>query len=340
MDNDTSVVHFTIQNSKVHFVPAAILAKYKNLKYLALSKVALSDITETSFANCGLVRELHLEYNELTILRNGIFQQCSNLVSLYLNNNKISTIRKDAFAGLKKLGQLYFYGNLYATFPTETFSVIPTLSYLAIGSSNLSAIHPKTFIKNQLSTLTIYDSKLTSIHRDLLKGQVKMTFLNIFKSLIANFELGTLQHLVSMIQVRITSSRFTTIDASMFAGLKKLTFIDIGSNQIESVHPDAFIDNVNLEYFYFSQNRFRILNGTMLRNNSKIQYIAFASNWINAIERNFFDSFGRSLRFVHAYGNWCVDKRMEEFTNFTTQVQPYFQTCYKNYDKLFPSASV
>lgn len=337
LDNDATVMHFTIQNSEVRFVPAAILAKYKNLKYLTLNKVQLSDITQTSFANCGLLRELHLEYNDLTTLRKGVFSQCAGLEILYLNNNKISTINKEAFTGLPKLFSLHLEANLYATIPTQTFAPLPKLVTLLIGSINLSAIHPKTFVNNQISSMHIYKSNLTSLHRDLFKGQVKLSTLNILYNPIEKIEPGTLQHLISLSSFMLESSRVTRIEAETFSGLKKLNFLDIGWNKINSIHPDAFIDNVNLEYFYIEENQIKILNGTTLRNNPKIKYIAFGGNWISAIARNFFDSFGSSLRQVSAYSNYCIDKNMQDFSNFTTQVHPYFRKCFKNYDELFPS---
>ena len=41
LDNDASVRAVTFQNSKVNFVPAAILEKFKNLDHLVLNGVSL-----------------------------------------------------------------------------------------------------------------------------------------------------------------------------------------------------------------------------------------------------------------------------------------------------------
>lgn len=336
LDNDSSVRTVTFEDSKIYYIPAAILEKFQNLIFLTMKQVYLVELKENSLNNCERLVNLDLSLNELLELNSGVFRQCSSLQLLRLAANKIMKIDKNAFEGLTKLYFLDLQDNFMASIPPTTLYPLPSLVTFLAGSLNLAQIHPETFRNNNLSAIHIYRSPITELYNDTFKSQHKLSRLTIRKTHLSIIHPGTFRDLKSLKYLMIQSSFLTKIDAKMFSGATELIQIDVAWNRIEAIHPDALIEQTKLKYFYVSYNRLKILPGGIFRKNSIIKYVTIDSNWIEAIQRNLFDSFSTSIRYLLASKNTCVDKDFQQFTNFTTQVAPYFNRCYRKYDELFP----
>jgi Leucine-rich repeat (LRR) protein len=331
LDNDTNVRVVTIKNSKVNFIPSAILDKFKNLNELMLSQVSLQTLTVNSLKNCGTLKSLCLEYNELQELRSGVFNQCGSLERLRLGWNKILHIEADAFQGLDKLYQLELQLNYFQTLPSTVLYAVPSLVTFIVGGPNFTDIHPDTFRQSRLSILQIIESPIKEIHRDLLKGQEKLSSLVIYHTQLDKLHPGTFDDLTSLRQLMIHYGRLTEIPAGVFK-LNQLTSLDMAWHRIASMDPNAFVGLPNLEYFYISENRMRTLDGRLLRNNQKLRYIDISSNQLQAIERTFFGN-QASLQWLDARYNTCVDKKFDYCENFATQVSPYFRRCFSKFDE-------
>jgi hypothetical protein len=78
------------------------------------------------------ITELNLQYNEISTLRNNVFQRYNNLISLFLDNNEIVIIENNAFYGLEKLKNLSMRSIdsviIFLSFPKNGYEVIDTIS--------------------------------------------------------------------------------------------------------------------------------------------------------------------------------------------------------------------
>lgn len=82
------------------------------------------------------ITELDLQYNEISTLRNNVFQRYNNLISLFLDNNEIVIIENNAFYGLEKLKNLSMadnYLNLTYAYHYNVFSPLVDLKGLDIS---------------------------------------------------------------------------------------------------------------------------------------------------------------------------------------------------------------
>lgn len=137
----------------------------------------------------------------------------------------------------------------------------------------------------------------------------------------------------------ISVGHLTEISSDTFTGLSNVMEINLSWHRITKIDPHSFDSLLNVEYFYIPNNRLTELDNQLLTSNAKVKYIDISFNYINAIQEGFFDSFGNNLKSVHAMSNVCIDKSFgnsesSSFTNFTTQVLPYFRRCFRNYNSL------
>lgn len=241
LDDDASVRTLVFQNSKVNFIPAAILEKFTNLNYLELKQVSLMTLNDYSLNNCERLRNLDLTSNSLQELKTGVFRQCSSLQTLRLASNKISNIELNAFEGLKKLFYLDLQNNLMTLLPPTTLYPLPSLVTFLFGGPKLTEIHPETFVNNNLSSLHIYSSPITEFHQDTFKSQYQLSRLTVFKTQLSNIKPGTFRDLKSLRYLMIQVGRLTKIDADTFSGPTDLAQIDVAWNRIDTIHPDAFV---------------------------------------------------------------------------------------------------
>lgn len=337
LDNDASVSAVTFKDSKVNFIPAAILLKFRNLNHLILRKVSLQALNEHSLDNCERLKNLDLEANEIRELHTGVFRHCLTLQTLRLGYNKISVVELNAFDGLHKLFYLDLQNNLMQELPPTTLYPLPSLVTFLVGSPGLTEIHSETFINTNLSALHIYGSPITEFPRNTFRSQGKLNRLTVYETMLSKILPGTFQNLKSLRFLMLHVGRLTEIDAMTLSGLTELVEIDVKWNRIERIHPNAFVDNVNLEYFYVGNNNLKTLSGRLLVNNPNLKYMDVANNRLEAIERNFFDSHETSLRYLTASDNACIDRDFQQFANFSVQVLPYFKRCFRKFEELFPA---
>lgn len=334
LDNDQSVKVVTIRKSRVNYIPSAIFLKFLNLDDLVLNQVSLLALNQNSLNNCGSLKSLELESNELQELRSGVFSQCSLLQKLRLASNKIAHINPKAFEGLNKLFYLDLQRNFMQTLPATALHVLPSLVTFLVGGPNFTDIHHKTFTRNPLGALHIQASPIKELHKDLLKGQPKLHRLTIYDTQLEKIHPGTFDGLVALTYLMIHVGRLTEIPAGIFTGLTALQSIDLNWQRIAKIDPDAFVDLINLRYFYIGENRLTTLDGRILRNNPKLTNIDISSNpLLSAIDRSIFATPAKELRWLDARWNLCVDKLFDNFDNFTTQVSPYFKRCFNKFDE-------
>lgn len=115
-------------------IPTAIFVKFPNLKSLTIMDVGLDTILSEDFVNAKKLSYLHIEKNNIPILKANWFAAAKNLVELDLSENQIVKIEDGAFIGLNELAKLSLYGNKVADLDLARFTKIPHLTWLIVAN--------------------------------------------------------------------------------------------------------------------------------------------------------------------------------------------------------------
>lgn len=90
----------SISNQVVHFLPADLHIKFKELRGLMITKSQVQEITRNSM-RLEQLYILDLSGNELKTLDENLFDDCKELTRIYLKDNQIHFIDSTAFSGIK-----------------------------------------------------------------------------------------------------------------------------------------------------------------------------------------------------------------------------------------------
>ncbi|NXH51185.1 LRC19 protein, partial [Rhabdornis inornatus] len=122
---------------------------FQNITKLSLknSKITLEDHDKEILGRFINLTELHLNENNITILKNNSFYNLKNLITLDISNNCISTVHKAAFAGLNQLSVLNLSYNMIAQLDSDTFTSLGSLTVLDLQYNFLTYFHIKSSFK-------------------------------------------------------------------------------------------------------------------------------------------------------------------------------------------------
>jgi len=125
----------------------------KNIRYLGMGNedtttgipqndYSLAPLPATVFQGLGELNELKIQKSKLTSILPNTFSGLAKLERLELHSNQLSNLAVGTFNGLPKLKFLYMHYNLIAgPLDTNLFSGMNFLEYLALGYTQLNAIH-------------------------------------------------------------------------------------------------------------------------------------------------------------------------------------------------------
>ena len=139
------------------------------LAHLNLSFTNLTSVpANLKFPNLYI---LDISFNNLTVLKTGVFNLLANLKVLNLTNNlKLSYIEKRAFLGLEKLEFLDLSNSILGRLASRVFQPLQMLQVLNLSNSYLDVMQKDSFhgLKNLLY-LDIRQNDIKTFHRDLFK---------------------------------------------------------------------------------------------------------------------------------------------------------------------------
>lgn len=122
---------------------------FQNVTKLSLknNKITLEDRDKEILGHFINLTELHLNENNITVLRNNSFYNLKKLVTLDISNNSISTVHKAAFAGLNQLSVLNLSYNMITQMDSDPFTSLESLRVLNLQYNFLKYFHIKSSFK-------------------------------------------------------------------------------------------------------------------------------------------------------------------------------------------------
>ncbi|XP_070757902.1 leucine-rich repeat-containing G-protein coupled receptor 4 isoform X3 [Enoplosus armatus] len=277
--------HLWLDDNNLTEVPIGSLRHQANLQALTLALNRISYIPDNAFANLTSLVVLHLHNNRIKEIGDNCFAGLVNLETLDLNFNNLMVFPK-AIEALPKLKELGFHSNDIASIPEGAFHNNPLLRTIHlydnplsfVGASafqNLSDLHslmlrgasmmqdfPILTWTNNLESLTLSGTKISSIPADLCEDLKLLRTLDLSYNEIK--ELPSLQGCVRLQEISFQHNHIQQIDRDTFRGLSALRLLDLSRNEIRVIHRDAFLTLTALTNLDLSMNSLTVIPTTGL----------------------------------------------------------------------------
>ncbi|KAB0805108.1 hypothetical protein PPYR_02078 [Photinus pyralis] len=160
---------------------------------LDLSKNLLNKIIPSTFKSPtkdNIIRMLHLQENQLTVIENATFLELNYLWQLHLTGNRISQLYADSFKGLTILNTLSLAKNQLTSLPIGIFGRIKSLVVLDLSQNLLTTLSATSFTGlMNLNTLNISHNNLQTIEDSHLVALGKIHTLDITNTRIHDINL-------------------------------------------------------------------------------------------------------------------------------------------------------
>ncbi|KAM6942886.1 leucine-rich repeat-containing G-protein coupled receptor 4 isoform 1-T1 [Xenentodon cancila] len=284
--------HLWLDDNHLTEVPIASLRHQSNLQALTLALNRILYIPDNAFANLTSLVVLHLHNNRIKEIGDNAFAGLVNLETLDLNFNNLMVFPK-AIEALPKLKELGFHSNDIASIPEGAFHNNPLLRTIHfydnplsfVGASafqNLSDLHslmlrgasmmedfPILTWTNNLESLTLSGTKISSIPSDLCEDLKLLRTLDLSYNEIK--QLPSLQGCILLQEISFQHNRIQQIDRDTFQGLSALRLLDLSRNEIRVVHGDAFLTLISLTNLDLSMNSLTVIPTTGLSSVSQLK---------------------------------------------------------------------
>lgn len=177
---------------------------------------------------------------------------------------------------IKSVNSRFTKRNPY-TNTTTVFIIYQTSNYVPCG---MKSVFPN--VKN----LVIYESKLTKVKRQCLRGYTTLNF---------------------------ASNQIKKIPADAFWLSPGLTDLDLSGNEIAKLNEDLFIYAKKLTHFSANHNKIQILHENLFGGNPAIETISLIGNRLSVVQVELYTL--KNLRIFALNNNTCIDAEI----NLTTQ---------------------
>jgi len=186
VDNIVVAIDYSHCNTKKHRIPYELLRLCKELKYLWLQNLKLTDEQLSYFMLDNKTLEIiHLEQNGLTKVPEWM-NNVTGLTELYLDNNKITSIGN--VSDLKKLKVLHLGYNQFKAFPVNIngrFHDNAKIKQLVMSGNEFKSVPDSIQNLKHLVVLDLKENKLKKLPN--LDIMVDLTVLDLSKNLFEIF---------------------------------------------------------------------------------------------------------------------------------------------------------
>lgn len=221
--NDDSVLFVIAKNSKMDYIPPAIIKKFKNLRSVDFSKSELKSITANTFRDGLNIKNFWLYENKLTSLPGNIFAN-TKVEFVDLQHNLINQISWNAFANSSNVNKINLNDNqLPANLDPRIFQNLPNLRELVLR-----------------------DNQITDFAIDAFKNLQKLETLDLDWNRIRHLETLAFKPLTALKTLSLTENDIEDVEKDFFSALPKLENFRLTKNRCQDFEVNG-IKNVNLE---------------------------------------------------------------------------------------------
>ena len=212
------------------------------------------------------LKELMIEGNSITFIREETFQSNFVLQRLNMRGNKIHHLNAGAFKGLKNLVELYLSRNCISRLRNGTFENLISLISLDLSENSILVIDKGAFPSlRHLRYLDLSGNKLGEISRVHFSQLASLTGLNLGFNNIYFLESKSFSFFLHLKVLNLSHNNLTTLPKDVFKPLKSLANLDLSSNQIEFIPLHIFSGLRALQFLNLSSSSVRVFHGPYLK---------------------------------------------------------------------------
>ncbi|WGL59749.1 leucine-rich repeat domain-containing protein [Pigmentibacter sp. JX0631] len=285
----------------------------KNLTTLDLAGKKIEDIS--SLSGLTKLKELKLEYNNLSYIPESIFSGLKDLEKIYLLKNQIKNLAPETFTNNKKLIELSLSYNNLSRLPENLFKELINLESLRLISNQISQLEPNIFAKNlKLQQLELSTNLLTSLPDNIFSElkelkKLKLNFNKINKLSSTIFSQNTMlvtldlngneltsipenlfKELNNLEVLMLKSNKIKQLSSATFVLNTKLKGLHLGHNDLTHIPDDLFTSSKNLESLWIHRNQISQLSSFTFAHNKKLKELALNHNLLTHIPNGIFSN--------------------------------------------------
>ncbi|XP_029438606.1 leucine-rich repeat-containing G-protein coupled receptor 4 isoform X2 [Rhinatrema bivittatum] len=247
--------HLWLDDNSLTEVPIYSLSNLPSLQALTLALNKITHLPDFAFTNLSSLVVLHLHNNKIRTVGRHCFDGLDNLEILDLNYNNLVEF-PEAIKSLANLKELGFHSNYISVIPDGSFSGNPLLKTIHfydnplsfVGNSafqNLSELHslvirgasrvqwfPNLTGTNNLESLTLTGTQITSVPMSLCQHQMMLRTLDLSYNNIK--ELSGFKGCNSLEEIYLQHNQIQDIGKDAFEGLTALRTLDLSFNVLTS----------------------------------------------------------------------------------------------------------
>ena len=133
----------------------------------------------------------------------------------------------------------------------------------------------------QLTLLELNDNKMTALPRDVLKGALKLTTLDLRNNRIERIAPATFTDLTTLKLLLLSGNQLTDLHVCTFSGLDQLAVLDLSDNFLTAIRSEVFSRLNKLEELFLNRNAIEFVE---LRGLDQLRHLYLANNRLYSIQ--------------------------------------------------------
>ena len=269
-------------------LPERVFCPLPALRHLNLTWNRLQDVSEVGVSGgCGAhLLTLDLSGNDLVMLPEAGLAGLQSLKQLYLQYNDISMLADGAMVGLSSLQVLNISSNRLVALPPEIFNETLALNELYLQNNSLSVLAPGLFSSlTYLTVLDLTENQLTSewVTSATFSGLLRLVVLGLSHNRVTQIT-GDMFHDLSALQVMdLSHNDLTSISDSTFSALVNLHRLDLSYNRLATMGARSLAGLHVLSSLSLSHNNLTGISPSALQNCSSLKNLRFEFNFLKNI---------------------------------------------------------
>ncbi|XP_052577719.1 leucine-rich repeats and immunoglobulin-like domains protein 1 isoform X1 [Peromyscus californicus insignis] len=230
------LIQLDLNRNRIRLIEGLTFQGLDSLEVLKLQRNNISKLTDGAFWGLSKMHVLHLEYNSLVEVNSGSLYGLTALHQLHLSNNSISRIQRDGWSFCQKLHELVLSFNSLTRLDEESLAELSSLSILRLSHNAISHIAEGAFkgLKSlrvldldhneisgtiedtsgafmgldNLSKLTLFGNKITSVAKRAFSGLEGLEHLNLGENAIRSVQFDAFAKMKNLKELHISSESF------------------------------------------------------------------------------------------------------------------------------------
>jgi len=309
--------HIYLQGNKLQYVHPDTFKGLQNLQNLLLSK------------NSGLQMPTNRQ-----------FINSHSLKHLAISGCNISSVSVDTFANVTTLEQLDLSYNYLRSVDFNILKVLPNVSYLNLGSNEITEITPGTCEKiSPLEYLYLQYNMIEHLEIDVFCGLVNLkhiylqgnnlqylhpdTFIGLpnlqvlFLSNNSGLQMPTDRHFtnsLSLKELAISGCNISSVSVDTFANVSALEQLDLSYNYLRSIDFNILKVLPNLSHLYLGSNEITEITPDTCEKIRHLEHLSLEYNMIENLEIDVFCGLV-NLKYIYLYRNNLQYLHPDTFVN-------------------------